>query len=162
MICAARTAVRSYSFVQLHGFDRAAAMDVGAELVALRGATHRPDHAVADDECTDVATLRLGDELLDQHVLFRRLERLDDRLRRRFVSGARITPMPCVPSSNLITTGAPPTSSIACSTSALSRTNDVAGIPMAWRLRICVARNLSRELAMPLAVFGVYTSICSN
>ena len=70
--------------------------------------------------------------------------------------------MPCVPSSSLMTTGAPPTSSIADSTSALSRTNAVAGMPMSWRLRIWVARSLSRELAMPLAVFGVYTSICSN
>ena len=41
-------------------------------------------------------------------------------------SGARITPMPCVPSSSLMTTGAPPTRSIAGRTSARLRTNAVA------------------------------------
>ena len=54
-----------------------------------------------------------------------------------------------------MTTGAPPTRSIAGSTSVRSRTKVVAGIPMSWRLRICVARSLSRELVMPLDVFGV-------
>ncbi len=72
-----------------------------------------------------------------------------------FVSGARMTPIPCVPSRSLMTTGAPPTRSIAGRTSARSRTNAVAGIPMLCRERICVARSLSRALAMPLAVFGV-------
>ena len=38
--------------------------------------------------------------------------------------------MPWVPSSSLMTTGAPPTRSIAGITSARSRTNVVAGIPM--------------------------------
>ena len=69
--------------------------------------------------------------------------------------GARITPMPCVPSSSLITTGAPPTRSIAGITSARSRTNVVGGIPMLWRERIWVARSLSRELLIPAAVLGV-------
>ncbi len=55
-------------------------MDVAAELVTLRGAAHRRDDAVADDEGTDVASLALGDELLDQHVLASALHRLDDRL----------------------------------------------------------------------------------
>ena len=70
-------------------------------------------------------------------------------------SGARITPMPCVPSSSLITTGAPPTRSMAGSTSSRLVTNVVAGMPMSWRVRIWKARSLSRELVMPLAVFGV-------
>ena len=70
--------------------------------------------------------------------------------------------MPWVPSSSLITTGAPPTRSIAGSTSARLRTNAVRGMPMSWRDRIWMARSLSRALAMPFAVFGVYTSICSN
>ena len=70
-------------------------------------------------------------------------------------SGARITPMPCVPSSSLITTGAPPTRSIAGITSARSRTNVVGGITTSWRERICEARSLSRELLMPAAVLGV-------
>ena len=65
------------------------------------------------------------------------------------IVGARITPMPCVPSSSLITTGAPPTRSIAGITSARSCTKVVAGIGILWRDRICVARSLSRLLAMP-------------
>ena len=38
----------------------------------------------------------------------------------------------------------------------------VFGIPMSWRDRIWIARSLSREFVIPLAVIGVYTSICSN
>ncbi len=63
--------------------------------------------------------------------------------------------MPWVPSSSLITTGAPPTRSMAEVTSARSRTKVVAGIPMLWRDRIWVARSLSRLLVMPYAGFGV-------
>ena len=70
-------------------------------------------------------------------------------------SGARMTPMPWVPSSSLMTTGAPPTRSIAGRTSARLRTNAVAGMPMLCRDRIWVARSLSREFAMPFAVLGV-------
>ncbi len=70
--------------------------------------------------------------------------------------------MPWVPSSSFTTTGAPPTRSIAGSTSWRLRTKEVFGMPMSWRDRIWMARSLSREFVMPLAVFGVYTSICSN
>jgi hypothetical protein len=75
---------------------------------------------------------------------------------------ARITPMPCVPSSSLMITGAPPTRSIAGRTSDLSRTNVVCGMPMRWRLRICSDRSLSRELRMPFEELAQKTSICSN
>ena len=78
------------------------------------------------------------------------------------LSGARMTPIPWVPSSSLITTGAPPTRSIAGSTSLRLRTKVVAGMPMLCRDRIWIDLSLSREFAMPLAVLGVYTSICSN
>ena len=53
------------------------------------------------------------------------------------------------------TTGAPPTRSMAGRMSLRSRAKVVAGSPMSWRLSTCMARSLSRELAMPLAVFGV-------
>ena len=152
MICAARTAARSYSASSSTGSTRAAAVHVGAELVALRDAPHRRHHAVADDQGADVAALALADEPLDQDVLPGALQRLDDRLGDLAV-GARITPMPWVPSSSLITTGAPPTRSIAGITSARSRTKVVAGIAMLWRDRICVARSLSR--AVRDAVGGV-------
>ena len=72
-----------------------------------------------------------------------------------FVSGARITPIPWVPSRSFTTTGAPPTARIAGSTSARSRTNIVAGMPMLCRDRICEARSLSRELPIPAEVLGV-------
>ncbi len=72
-----------------------------------------------------------------------------------FISGARMTPMPWVPSRSLMTTGAPPTRSMAGMTSARSRTKVVGGIPMLCRDRIWVARSLSREFAMPHEVFGV-------
>ena len=47
---------------QLDGLDRAAAVHVGAELVALRDPPHRRHDAVADDERADVAALALLDE----------------------------------------------------------------------------------------------------
>ncbi len=72
-----------------------------------------------------------------------------------FLVGARITPMPWVPSSSLITTGAPPTMSIAVDTSPRLRTNTVAGMSISWRERIWVARSLSREFMIPAAVLGV-------
>jgi hypothetical protein len=71
------------------------------------------------------------------------------------MSGARMTPMPWVPSSSLMTTGAPPTRSIAGITSPRPCTKVVAGIPIWWRDRIWVARSLSRLLAMPHEVLGV-------
>ena len=63
--------------------------------------------------------------------------------------------MPWVPSSSLITTGAPPTMSIAVDTSPRLRTNTVAGMSISWRERIWVARSLSREFMIPAAVLGV-------
>lgn len=72
-----------------------------------------------------------------------------------FLVGARITPMPWVPSSSLMTTGAPPTMSMAVETSPRLRTNTVAGWSMPWRERIWLARSLSREFMMPAAVLGV-------
>ena len=66
--------------VELDRLDAAAAVHVGAELVALRDPAHRRDHAVADDERADVAALALLDEALDQHVLPGALQGLDDRL----------------------------------------------------------------------------------
>ncbi len=70
--------------IELHRLDPAAAMDVGSELVALRHAPHGGHDAVADHERSDVATLALSDESLQQHVVIRALECLDDR-RRDFV-----------------------------------------------------------------------------
>jgi hypothetical protein len=75
---------------------------------------------------------------------------------------ASSTPMPWVPSISLMTTGAPPTRSIAGSTSCLSRTKFVFGMPIWCRLRICRLRSLSREFAIPIEELAQNTSICSN
>ena len=72
---------------------------------------------------------------------------------------ASSTPMPWVPSISLMMTGAPPTRSMAGSTSFLSVTKVVWGMPMWWRLSTCRLRSLSRELAMPWAVLAQKTSI---
>ena len=55
-------------------------MHVGTELVALGDAPHGGDDTVPDHQGADVATLALGDEALDEHVLLGALECLDDRL----------------------------------------------------------------------------------
>ena len=47
-----------------------------------------------------------------------------------FVESARMTPTPWVPSRSLMMTGAPPTRSMAGSTSVFARTNSVGGMPM--------------------------------
>ena len=65
---------------ELDRLHAAAAVHVRPELVALRRAPHGRDHAVADDEGTDVPPATLAHEPLDQHVLVRRVQRLDDRL----------------------------------------------------------------------------------
>ena len=60
-------------------FGATTAMDVAAKLVALRGAPHRGNDTVANDESADVLSPRLFDKLLNQHVLTRALECLNDR-----------------------------------------------------------------------------------
>ena len=55
------------------------------------------------------------------------------------------TPMPCVPSVNLTTRGAPPTISMSPSVSFVEFAKPVIGNPMPRRDRICSERNLSRE-----------------
>ena len=54
-------------------------MHVGPELVALRHPPHRRHDPVADDDGPDVATLALLDEGLDEHLLVRAVQGLDDR-----------------------------------------------------------------------------------
>jgi hypothetical protein len=65
---------------QFDRLGRAAAVDIAAELRADRAPAHRRYHPVADDEGTHVLALALGHELLNDHVLFRALERFDDGL----------------------------------------------------------------------------------
>lgn len=55
-------------------------MHVRAELVSGCGPSHRRHHPVSHHERADVPTAALGDELLDEHVLLGRVQRLDDRL----------------------------------------------------------------------------------
>ncbi len=67
--------------VEFDDLGGSAAVHVGAELVALRGAAHSRHDLVSDDQGPDVAALALGDESLDQHVLLGRLQGLDHGLR---------------------------------------------------------------------------------
>ena len=63
--------------------------------------------------------------------------------------------MPWVPSSSLITTGAPPTRSIAGITSARSRTNVVAGMPMLVPGQDLGGAQLVAGVGDAVEVFGV-------
>ena len=154
MICAERTAACSYSGVELDRLDGAAAVHVGAELVALGDAAHRRDDPVADDEGADVAAPALADEALDEHVLLRAVQGLDDRLgdldvgREDDADALRALEQLDDDRRAADTLDRRHARRRGC-----ARTSS-AGIPMLWRERICVARSLSRALVMPFAVFG--------
>ena len=64
------------------------------------------------------------------------------------------TPMPCVPSSSLMTTGAPPAISRMSLVRLVSLAKAVTGIPTPSRARICIDRNLSRERPMATDSFS--------
>jgi hypothetical protein len=89
---------------------------------------------------------------LDEHLLIRAVEGLDDRLG-DLASGREDDADALRALEELDDDGAPPTISIAGTTSARLRTKAVAGMSMLWRERIWVARNLSR--AVHDAVGGV-------
>ena len=75
---------------------------------------------------------------------------------------ARITPMPCVPSTSLMTTGAPPTSLMTSSALRGPCAKAVTGRPMPARARSCSARSLSRERPMATLSFSGNTPCISN
>ncbi len=72
------------------------------------------------------------------------------------------TPMPWVPSSSLITSGAPPTISIRSGTSSGEWAKPVTGRPMPLRDSSCSERSLSRERAMATDSLSGNTPIISN
>src|SRR5207248_1969462 len=57
------------ALVEVHADAEAAAVEVRSELAALRLPSHRGDDASADDDRARVASLRLGDVLLEDDVL---------------------------------------------------------------------------------------------
>jgi hypothetical protein len=61
---------------------------------------------------------------------------------------ASTTPIPCVPSSSLMTSGAPPASFSTSSVCFGSWAKVVTGRPMPSRARSCIERSLSRERPM--------------
>ena len=75
---------------------------------------------------------------------------------------ASTTPMPWVPSSSLITRGAPPTISTSPSMSLVEWANPVTGRPMPRRAMICSDRSLSRDREMAMEVLAVKMPIISN
>ncbi len=113
MICAERTAACSYSGVELDRLDGAAAVHVGAELVALGAAGASPRRRGrrrrgrgCRGPCSRLTKLWMRTFCLV-------LCSVSMIASATLMSGARMTPMPCVPSSSLMTTGAPPTRSMA-------------------------------------------------
>ena len=66
--------------VEFDRLDRSTAVHIRAELVTRSRPSHRGDDAVAHDEGADVTAAALGDELLNEHVLLRGVQRLDDGL----------------------------------------------------------------------------------
>ena len=75
---------------------------------------------------------------------------------------AKITPMPCVPSNNLITTGAPPTCSNTLSIFFGIDAKAVLGIPKPAFANNCKLRSLSRERTNACDSTEEKTFICSN
>ena len=75
---------------------------------------------------------------------------------------AKITPIPCVPSSSLMTSGAPPATSIRPSMSFVECAQPVTGKPMPSRASSCRQRSLSREREIPCDSFVGKTPIISN
>ncbi len=72
-----------------------------------------------------------------------------------FFVSASTTPLPCVPSTSLMISGAPPTRSMTLSVSFTDLANAVTGSPIPWRARICKARSLSRDRPIASAVTSV-------
>ena len=75
---------------------------------------------------------------------------------------AKITPIPCVPSNNFITTGAPPTCSNTFSIFFGMDANAVFGIPSPAFANNCKLRSLSRERTSACDSTEEKTFICSN
>ena len=75
---------------------------------------------------------------------------------------ASTTPMPCVPSSNLITTGAPPTFLIKSLMLSGLFAKPVRGIPIPLRDSNCIERNLSRERLIATDSLILKVPIISN
>lgn len=86
----------------------AAAVQVGAELASLGLALHRGNHLVTDHEAANVGSAGLLDVFLDHDVLLEAEEGLDHRFG-RLVRFGQHHAHALVPSSTLITSGAPPT-----------------------------------------------------
>ena len=79
-----------------------------------------------------------------------------------FWVSASTTPMPWVPCSNLITSGAPPTILMTSLMSSGLCAYPVSGMPMPLRDSSCIERSLSRERVMATDSFSDTTPIISN
>jgi hypothetical protein len=54
---------------ELDSFSHAAPVYIAAKLLSLRHATHSGDHAVTDNQCTNVFAFAFSDKFLYQYVL---------------------------------------------------------------------------------------------
>ena len=79
-----------------------------------------------------------------------------------FAVSANTTPIPCVPSSNLITNGAPPTFLIKSLMLSGLLANPVRGKPIPLRDKSCNERSLSRERLIATDSFTLKVPIISN
>ena len=68
---------------KLYRFGESAPVDVAAEFLSLRHATHGRHDPVSDDKGANVFALAFGNEFLDQDVLFLALQQLDEGGSRR-------------------------------------------------------------------------------
>jgi len=75
---------------------------------------------------------------------------------------AIIVPMPCAPCCSFTMAGVPPTNESARSTDAGVRAQTVRGTSMFFLVSSCMARSLSRERAIAIAVLSTGTPIMSN
>ena len=75
---------------------------------------------------------------------------------------AIIVPMPCAPCCNFTIAGVPPTKSSAASTESGVRAQTVFGTSMSFFVRSCIARSLSRERAIAMALLRTGIPIMSN
>ena len=66
---------------QVHGLRYTTAVHITAKFLPLRHSAHGGHHPVAHHKRADILALALGNKFLDQHILFLRLQQLDDGFR---------------------------------------------------------------------------------
>ena len=165
--------VEAHDLHRGHGCLRVARVEPHADAERRRGAGSsgtRPTFACRriaattrwpDDDGAQIAPARLGDVLLEDDVLAHRPERLEQRahgLRR--LGDHRADALRAL--LELHDGGRAPMSLSATGTASGVRAQTVVGTSMCFFVRSCIARSLSRERAIAIAVLSTGTPIMSN